>query len=261
MASPESPLPGVEKTQCATIKINYMLFIKKPLIRFLSFAFNKYFDLYTGGKKRPVFYDIDQTCNKLRILEKNFNLIKSEVEGLLNSKNKFRPYHEIDSLQHKISAVENPERNWKVFMLYMMGEFSTEALRTCPQTCLLLKRIPGIYQCFFSILDPQKNIPAHNGSYRGYLRYHLGLKVPTKNPPYIRIKDQYYTWTESGSVLFDDSWNHQVTNQCNSERVILVVDIYRPLPPLPAKVNYLLTKHLIKKFYAEKILENINNNK
>lgn len=234
-----------------------MLFIKKTLIQFLSFAFNGYFDLYTGGKKRPVFYDIDQTCQNLRILENNFDLVRFEVEKLLNS-TKLKRYHEIDALQHKISAVENPERSWKVFMLYMMGEFSTEAVKNCPQTCLLLKRIPGIYQCFFSILDPKKNIPAHNGSYRGYLRYHLGLKVPTTNPPYIRIKDQFYTWTESGSVLFDDSWNHQVTNECNSERVILVVDIYRPLPPVPARVNHLLTKHLIKRFYAEKVLENIS---
>ncbi|MEO6166219.1 MAG: aspartyl/asparaginyl beta-hydroxylase domain-containing protein [Chitinophagales bacterium] len=235
-----------------------MFTIRKSIIRFLSFVFNKYFDLYTGGRQRPVFFDIDQTSQKLRILERNFDSIRAEVDELLNAPKKLKRYHEIDALQFKISAVENPQRSWKVFMLYMMGEFSSEALTSCPQTCSLLKQIPGIYQCFFSILDAQKNIPAHNGSYRGYLRYHLGLKVPTTNPPFIRIKDQFYTWTESGSILFDDSWNHQVTNECNSERIILVVDIYRPLPRVPAKVNYLLSHHLIKKFYAEKILEKIS---
>ena len=230
---------------------------KKILIRFLSTVFNRYFDVYTGGKSRPVFFGIDETCKELRVLENNFEKIKGEVENLLNGEYQLKKYHEIDALQHKISAVENPDRSWKVYMLYMMGEFSNEALKKCPQTCTLLKQIPGIYQCFFSILDPQKNIPAHNGAYRGYLRYHLGLKVPTENPPYIRIKDQYYTWTEKESVLFDDSWNHQVINQCASERVILVVDIYRPMPATPSKVNYLLTKHLIKRFYAEKVLKKL----
>ena len=110
---------------------------------------------------------------------------------------------------------------------------------------------------FFRFWILKKNIPAHNGAYRGYLRYHLGLKVPTENPPYIRIRDQYYTWTEKESVLFDDSWNHQVINPCASERVILVVDIYRPMPAAPSKVNYLLTKYLIKRFYAEKVLKKL----
>jgi aspartyl/asparaginyl beta-hydroxylase (cupin superfamily) len=231
--------------------------VKKTLIRFLSTVFNWYFDFYTGGRNRPVFFGIGETCKELRILENNFNLIRAEVENLLGTENKLRRYHEIDPFQHEISAVENPEKSWKVFMLYMMGEFSPEALKSCPQTCSFLKQIPGIYQCFFSILDPRKNIPAHNGAYRGYLRYHLGLKVPTVNPPYIRIKDQHYTWTETGSVLFDDSWNHQVINNCDLERVILVVDIYRPMPALPAKINYGLTKHLIKRFYAEKVMKKL----
>jgi len=235
-----------------------MLFIKKQVIRILSHIFNWYFDFYTGGKRRPVFFDIDETCKDLRLLDANFDLIQSEALSLLGSENHFKRYHDIDALQYKISAIENPDRNWKVFMLYMMGDFSSEALRTCPLTCSFLQKIPGIYQCFFSVLDPMKSIPAHNGSWRGYLRYHLGIKIPVKNPPYIRLKDQYYTWSEAGSLLFDDSWNHEVINQCPQERVILVVDIYRPMPTIPAKINSLLTKYLIKRFYAEKILEKLD---
>ena len=102
---------------------------KKILIRFLSTVFNRYFDVYTGGKSRPVFFGIDETCKELRVLENNFEKIKGEVENLLNGEYQLKKYHEIDALQHKISAVENPDRSWKVYMLYMMGEFSNEALR------------------------------------------------------------------------------------------------------------------------------------
>ena len=54
--------------------------------------------------------------------------------------------------------------------------------------------------------------------------------VPDKNPPSIRLKDQVYTWKEGESVLFDDSWNHEVYNECENDRVVLIVDIRRPMP-------------------------------
>ena len=54
--------------------------------------------------------------------------------------------------------------------------------------------------------------------------------MPEKDPPSIRLKDQVYTWKEGESVLFDDSWEHEVYNRCESDRVVLIVDIRRPMP-------------------------------
>lgn len=233
------------------------MYLKKKAILFLGAFFNWYFDFYTGGKKRPVFFNKNETCKELTILDSNYNLIKDELDMLLQHHEQIPKYHELDQLQYAISAIKNPERSWKTFMLFMMGGFSSPALNKCPQTCSLLKKIPGLYQSFFSILDPKKEIPPHNGLYRGYLRYHLGLIIPKNHPPSIRIKDQHYTWAEKESVLFDDSWEHEVINQSENERVVLVVDIYRPMPLLPDKVNHLVTKHLIKKFYADKVLKKI----
>jgi aspartyl/asparaginyl beta-hydroxylase (cupin superfamily) len=231
--------------------------MKKKLILLLSKTFNWYFDFYTGRQERPVFFDVNTTCPELSVLENNCGVIRSELEVLMQQSGKIRKYHEVDTLQHEISAVKNPEKSWSVYMLYMMGIFSKDALEQCPQTCALLKQIPGIYQCFFSVLDAKKNIPRHNGAYRGYLRYHLGLKVPSQNPPYIIVRDEPYTWSEAKGVLFDDSWSHEVVNDCEEPRAVLVVDIYRPMPKIPDKVNRLLTTHLIKKFYAEKVIKKL----
>jgi aspartate beta-hydroxylase len=227
---------------------------KKFLIRIISKIVNRFFDFYTGGRKRPVFFDIDRTAPALRLIDAHYEAIKKEVKVLAGS-GMLRNYHEVDQLQHAISAVENPDKNWKVFMLYLMGDFSKTAQRDCAHTCSALLEVPDIYQCFFSILDPGKNIPAHNGLYRGYLRYHIGLEVPAVSPPQLRIKDELYTWADNQSVLFDDSWNHEVINRCKERRIVLVVDIYRPLPSFPDKVNRWITKNLIKRFYAEKVLE------
>ncbi len=232
--------------------------VKKFLIIHISKVVNYFFDFYTGGKNRPVFFDISSTAPKLNTITSNTEVIKYEVANLLASGEEIKRYHEVDALQHKISATENPDKSWKVYMLYMMGDFSSSALKNCPQTCALINEVPDIYQCFFSVLEAGKNIPEHNGMYRGYLRYHLGLKVPVKDPPFLLIKDQQYTWVESSGILFDDSWNHSVINNCEEDRVVLVVDIYRPMPKLPDKVNRFLTKHLIKKFYAEKVLHDID---
>lgn len=233
------------------------MFLKRKLIQFISLMVNRYFDRYTGGKNRPVFFDIAQTAPALRILDNHVEQIREELNPLLAAKDGVKKYHEVDMLQYKISALTNPDKSWNVYMLYMMGGFSGPALKSLPQTCNLLKQIPGIYQSFFSILDPGKNIPEHNGMYRGYLRYHLGLQIPAVDPPVFLIKDQRYTWANNASVLFDDSWNHQVVNQCREPRVVLVVDIYRPMPSLPNRINHFLTKNLIKRFYAEKVLKSL----
>jgi aspartyl/asparaginyl beta-hydroxylase (cupin superfamily) len=130
----------------------------------------------------------------------------------------------------------------------------------CPETMALLDGIPGLFEAFFSILEGGKSIPAHEGPYRGYIRYHLGLVVPEKNPPSIRLKDQIYTWKEGESVLFDDSWNHEVYNQSEGDRVVLIVDIRRPMPQPFDAVNRIVQRimkplygrHIIKKLAAMK---------
>ena len=126
----------------------------------------------------------------------------------------------------------------------------------CPRTMALLDGIPGLFEAFFSILEGGKSIPHHEGPYRGYLRYHLGLIVPEKNPPSIRLKDQVYTWKEGESVLFDDSWDHEVYNQCESDRVVLIVDIRRPMPQPFDGVNRLVQR-IMKAVYGRHVLERL----
>lgn len=116
--------------------------------------------------------------------------------------------------------------------------------------------IPNLFQAFFSILESGKSIPAHNGPYAGYLRYHLALMVPQSNPPTIRVKDQYHTWKEGESILFDDTWNHEVVNDSDSIRTVLIVDIMRPMP-LPLHLVNALTVKGLSRGYGKRIKEKI----
>ncbi|QEH37934.1 Aspartyl/Asparaginyl beta-hydroxylase [Aquisphaera giovannonii] len=191
---------------------------------------NLFYDLHTGGPRRPIFHDVAATRPELLELDRNFSAIREEVLNVLPERASIPRYHELDAMQTYISGTVDKDRDWKVFPLNLMGVKPKGFADRCPRTVAILDTIPGLFEAFFSILEGGKSIPAHEGPYRGYLRYHLGLVVPEENPPSIRLKDQVYTWKEGESILFDDSWDHEVYNSCTQDRVILIVDIRRPMP-------------------------------
>jgi aspartyl/asparaginyl beta-hydroxylase (cupin superfamily) len=222
----------------------------------LLIPLNKFYDLYTGGSHRPVFFDVAKTRPELLEFDRNYSVIREELLGILPDKGTIPRYHELDAMQYNISARVAPEKDWKVYPLDIMGVRPPAFCARCPRTTALLDGIPGLFEAFFSILEGGKSIPAHEGPYRGYLRYHLGLLVPEKDPPSIRLKDQIYTWKEGESVLFDDSWEHEVYNQSDGDRVVLIVDVRRPMPQPFDGVNR-LAQAIMKPVYGGHILRRI----
>ncbi|MDB9755236.1 aspartyl/asparaginyl beta-hydroxylase domain-containing protein [Winogradskyella sp.] len=217
---------------------------------------NKVISLYDGGPNRPVILDVKRTFPELSAIEQSFDVIKAEFENV-NKHFEIPAYHEVEQRQYAISGNVDPNLKWKVFLLYYSGEIPDLAKELCPKTCALLKEIPNVYKVFFSVLEPGKSIPAHHGPYRGYLRYHLGLKVPKVSPPSIRLKDEVYYWKERESILFDDTWEHEVINTSKEERVVLIIDLLRPLPFLPKQINKFITNFLLKKVRVKQVLKDV----
>ncbi|NCT82085.1 MAG: aspartyl/asparaginyl beta-hydroxylase domain-containing protein [Comamonadaceae bacterium] len=215
-------------------------------------AVNKLLLHYAGRDRRPVFFDIDAVCPPLRGLEQAFPQIQAECDALLAGRVNMPRYHDINRPATEISATTPGD--WKVYMLELLGHKPAANRARCPATCAALARVPGVLQAFFSVLDPGKSIPEHDGPYLGYLRYHLGIRVPRQNPPYLRVAGQAYTWREGEAVLFDDSWPHAVFNQASEPRVVLIVDLPRPLPLLPRLVNDLVLWGLAAPLYGAKVM-------
>ncbi|MEL7148503.1 MAG: aspartyl/asparaginyl beta-hydroxylase domain-containing protein, partial [Bacteroidota bacterium] len=128
----------------------------------------------------------------------------------------------------------------------------------CPETTRILKQVPNLFQAFFSVLEGGKSILSHHGPYMGYLRYHLGLIVPENDPPSIKILDEVYTWQEGESMIFDDTLKHEVINYSTDIRVVLIVDILRPMPLIPHLINWFTTRFLIKNVYGKTVIKNLN---
>lgn len=218
---------------------------------------NNYYAPHIGRDKRPVFFDINTAYPELNQITQNYAKIKSEFEQVYKAHPDMPLYHEIDPGEAEIS--NTTEKKWKVFMLYLLGHKPQKNRALCPETCHVLDGIPNLLQAFFSILEPGKSIPLHNGPYLGYIRYHLGLHVPKENPPRFYVNSKEYIWREGEGVMFDDTWPHEVKNDSEDYRAVLIVDVLRPMPFGPNLVNKLVTNLIAKYTYGRRVINKLKN--
>ena len=159
-------------------------------------------------------------------VEKEWKTIRKELDTVMERRNELPSFHEIMS---EVKTITEDDQ-WKTFFLAGFGLPSKENCRRCPETTRILKKIPGMKTAFFSILSPNKHIPPHRGAYNGVLRYHLGLVVPEPvEKCRIRIGKEIKHWEEGKSLIFDDSFNHEVWNETAGHRAVLFVDFERPV--------------------------------
>lgn len=152
--------------------------------------------------------------------------ICAELEALMRRRSELPSIHEL-SPEHELISTD---RRWKIFILHMLGVRSDQACRMCPQTARAAERIPGMRSAAFSILEPGARIPPHRGYWRGLVRCHLGLIVPEPAERCrMRVGDKMLRWRRGGAIFFDDTYEHEAWNETDGERVVLFLDIERPL--------------------------------
>ncbi|MEA5471092.1 aspartyl/asparaginyl beta-hydroxylase domain-containing protein [Spirulina sp. 06S082] len=159
-------------------------------------------------------------------IEVNWQIIRQEVDDLLKVVNFLPNFQDISADQYDITS----DDLWKTYFLYGYGFKAEKNCRRCPQTTRLIEQIPGMKTAFFSILLPHKQIPEHRGPYKGVLRYHLGLKIPQSSHACgLRVGGKTRYWQEGKSLIFDDTRPHEAWNLTDEIRVVLFVDVVRPL--------------------------------
>jgi aspartyl/asparaginyl beta-hydroxylase (cupin superfamily) len=172
-------------------------------------------------------------------IEENWTVIREEVEELLAEQAELPNFQDISKDQIEITD----DDRWKTFFLYGYGFEAKLGVQMCPRTAALMREIPGMTTAMISILSPRKHILDHRGPYKGVLRYHLGLIVPREAEQCrIRVGDDIRHWNEGKSLIFDDTFNHEVWNDTDETRVVLFVDVLRPLPSPWGRINQLIVK-------------------
>lgn len=189
-------------------------------------------------------------------IEAGWTAIRDELRALLRERGRIPSFHEI-APGNTPEAMTRDDK-WKSYWLYAYGRMITENCRCCPETTRLIDTIPGIKTAFFSILAPRKHIPEHTGPYAGVLRYHLGLIMPQqKEACRIRVGSDVAHWEEGRSVVFDDTYPHEVWNDTDEERVVLFVDFARPLPFPVSVLNEAVIRLASRSEFVQDIVENV----
>ena len=167
-----------------------------------------------------------------RELEDNWKVIRRELDDVLRWREHLPNFQDISTDQESITD----DDRWKTYFFFGYGFRSDANCAQCPETARLLGGVPGMTTAFFSILSPRKRIPEHRGPYKGVIRYHLGLLVPEpRDACGIKVGGQVARWEEGRSLVFDDSYEHEAWNDTDGVRVVLFMDVIRPLR-FPASV-------------------------
>ena len=162
----------------------------------------------------------------LNEIEANWEAIRDEIRPLLQHRDAMPVFQELSPDQQKIAK----DDNWHVFVLYGFGgKLESNCART-PLTSKLLSDVPRLQTAWFSILAPNYHVPAHRGVTKGILRCHLGIKIPkTPERCRMRVGDETCVWREGELFVFDDTYEHEVWNDTDEERVVLLFDFDRPM--------------------------------
>lgn len=123
---------------------------------------------------------------------------------------------------------------WRSFFLWGYSFPIEDNLAQCPRTAAIVEqipglKIPGLNSAFFSILAPGTHIPDHRGVTKGLLTCHLGLMVPREGDVRMCVDQRIVRWAEGETLVFDDTYRHEVWNETGGTRVVLLVQFERPL--------------------------------
>lgn len=173
---------------------------------------------------------------EFKVLEENWQDVLGEIQEILKFREQVPKFHEVSTDQKKISKGDQ----WRTFFLFGFG---TKLERNCakaPKTAAMLESIPNLQTAWFSILAPGAHIPPHKGVTKGIVTCHMGLIVPkNRENCRLRVEDEYCTWQEGKIFVFDDTYKHEVSNNTDEERVVLLWHVDRPMKT-PARLLHKL---------------------
>lgn len=194
-----------------------------------SSRFTKYLSSIAAGITDPVmgtYPDIDSSgwydprrfpiCTAL---EERFAEVKREILGL--PQRIFYP----DSEQIPRAG------EWGIFPLIVMARRNSANGSLLPVTMDIIES-NGVIQTltggtFVSRLKSGTVIGSHRGPTNTRVRCHLGIKIPSGDCG-IEVGGERRTWQEGGCLVLNDHLEHSVWNRTETERIVLVVDVWHP---------------------------------
>ncbi len=164
----------------------------------------------------------------LKVLHDNWELIRDEAL-LLNDKGAIKASDDLDDIGFNSFF----KTGWTRFYLKWYGSSLTSASDLCPKTTAMVEAIPSVKGAMFAMLPPGARLVKHRDPFAGSLRYHMGLQTPNDDACFIDVDGTKYSWRDGEVVMFDETYIHYAENQTDQNRIILFLDIKRPVTFAP----------------------------
>lgn len=172
--------------------------------------------------KLPFFHD-EKDFPELKILKDNWRKIRDEIIVVEENQGKLKGHKTYNT------PPINENENWSNFYLDNFLWSSHKNKKLFPFTNSLIKKIPNCTLAAISILSPGGKVKPHYGDTDGIVRCHLGLIIPNPFPTCgIKVGSEEKGWKEGELIVFTEAHLHEVWNNSNQRRYILIVDIIPP---------------------------------
>jgi aspartyl/asparaginyl beta-hydroxylase (cupin superfamily) len=187
-------------------------------------AFDRMLMHSAPDREHPVFPD--NTFGWTQHLESNWQPIRDEAAALLTDRMSIPSVREISPDHGKIAL----DGKWRSFFLYAYGVRIDANCAKCPETARIVSEVPGLLSAFFSVMLAGAHVPRHTGPTKAILTAHLGLVVPLhRERCHMDVAGNDVVWEEGRVVVFDDMYPHEVWNDTDEDRIILLIHVKRPL--------------------------------
>ena len=119
---------------------------------------------------------------------------------------------------------------WDLAVFYEGGVRSPRTCDRFPRTAAIIDaapeevRLAGVVM--LSWLHPGTHLLPHCGFTNARLRLHLPLRIA--QGAHMRVGDRTVTWDLGRSIVFDDSFEHEVRHDGSEPRLVLLVDLFNP---------------------------------
>jgi beta-hydroxylase len=159
-------------------------------------------------------------------LQRQVPVIRAEADAIMRHREAIPPFRDFAPGHERIVGADD----WRSFFFWGYGYPVPENLARCPDTARALQEVPGLISAIYSIVPPGAHIKRHKGVNKAIMTLHLGLRVP-RDAERCRIEagDMQDYWREGEAFVLDDTYPHEVWNETDETRIILLVQFRRPM--------------------------------
>lgn len=166
-------------------------------------------------------------------------LLESQTMALISE---YRKLSAAGLLHSDSECIHDPSggrwRRFEITGTWQRLDPMTGCSKDSPVACSLLQQLRQlglpIIRAGYSMLEANAWLKPHFGMSNGQLKYHLGLVVPgddstdRKQCAFLRVGNETRGWHKGKILYFDDSFEHEVRNYCETERVVFQVAFVHP---------------------------------